>query len=133
MINFNKTDYNLDEIEYFGKFSSMKTKKDYQILGLLQDDNPPIGIYYNMDQNQTNQIEEELNGFFKASGLELGFEHNEDNKFKICIREDIRKNVELATNLLKTIIMNLEGTLELDSGFRIPGLNKFVSTEKVSE
>jgi hypothetical protein len=129
MIDFNENDINMNQIKERGGFSSLKTKLEFRVFGLAQDDNPPIGINYNMDKRPSNQIEDEITNFFRNNGLELAFDHKDDEKIHIGLRRDVRENVDLSVALLKTIILNLDGGLELDNSFKIPGLNKFVTTE----
>lgn len=130
MIEINKEDFNMAEIDNLGKISEIKTKKNFEVCGLRQEGNVPIGIYYNMDKISSNQFEDELTSFFKSNGLELGFDNREEEKILIGIRRDIRENIGLAANLIKTIALHIDGQLELESSFRIPGLSKFVSTEE---
>ena len=42
MIEFNENDFNLPEIKKDSKLSNIVTKYEYEIYGLLQEDNPPI-------------------------------------------------------------------------------------------
>src|SRR4051812_46684521 len=120
MIDFNQNDFNMLEIEKKGAFSAIKAKKEFRIFGLAQEDNPPIGINYNMDKFPSNQVQDELEVFFKANGMELAFAHkDEDEKIHIGLRRDIRDNIDLSIALLKTIILNIDTGFELDSNFKI--------------
>jgi hypothetical protein len=129
MIEFAEGDYNMSKIQAECKFGDIKTKKNFRIFGLSQEDNPPIGIRYNMDKSKVSEVEEELRGWFKESGLILDFEHQNDELFSIGLRKDIRENIKLASSLLKTIIFYFDGQLELEEGFKIPELAKFKSTQ----
>ena len=127
MITFNKEDYNLPEIEKQCKFEG-KMKHSYEIFGACQEENPPIGIRYNVDKHRQHDVEEDLKCFFRHNGIDVEMEHHNKENFLICLRKDIRENVLLASSLLQTIIYTLEGKLELDTDYKVTGLGKFQAT-----
>ena len=132
MITFDTQYDNVEAIGQAAKMANVKTKRNYNIVGLAQEESPPVGFHYNMDKFKSSEIEEELREFFKNSGLAIEFDHNpEIEGIMIGLRRDIRDNIKLSVALIKTIIYTLEGQLELDNQFKIDGINKFKMPENV--
>src|SRR5438045_3746443 len=104
MITFVKEDDNIPAIETaaaFGDYAS-KTKRNYIIAGGLQEDNPAIGVRYNMDlqQNRVTEVEDDLRDFFKAQGLDIAFEHHAEPTFFVCLFKDVRDDVQLCAAIV---------------------------------
>jgi hypothetical protein len=132
MVSFNTVDFNVDKIETLAKINKLKTDYEYRIYGLRDDDeNPPVFIEFNPDVFEgeiTSFHTNALVSFFKSNGIELRFhidEKEEKKKFWIGLRHDLRKEeVNIAANIVQTIVYFLEGKLDLNLQFKIPSVPK---------
>lgn len=121
MITFNREDDNIADIEKLINIPT--TKYNYRVFGMVQDDSPPIGIRYNMDEMKCSLIENPLRKTIKKYNLsypntdsdgdkernpQLDFEHHDDKTLAIALRRDIRENKELCAEIIKEFISNFE-------------------------
>ncbi len=131
MVTFNTNDFNIDKVETLAKINKFKTAYDYRIYGMREDDdNPIVLIEYNPELfigEIGNFHKNALITFFRGNGIELRFhdEPKENNqKFWIGLRYDLRKDITISANIIQTIVYFLEGKLDLDAAFKIPSIPK---------
>lgn len=128
MIEYNRNDYNVDEIEDLAKISKLKTRADYRVYGLLEDKNPPVLIEFNFNLFNNiigNYHRANLCRFFKYNGIRVRFTDDANtnkNLIWIGLRKDLRDDVQIATACVQTIVFYLEGKLNLEDSYKIPGI-----------
>jgi hypothetical protein len=137
MIKFSNDQY-LDRIKSESKLATLKTKKEYLIYGLIRngddpkacangkdDRNPAIWIQYD-GKNFSSELILNLADFFYYGGIlcETIPLYKNTKGCKIGLRIDLRKEAILAATALQTIIYSLEGKMDLDYDFVIPGIKK---------
>lgn len=131
MVTFNTNDFNIDKVETLARINKFKTAYDYRVYGLREDDdNPIVLIEYNPELfigEIGNFHKNALINFFRGNGVELRFrdEEKEDSqKFWIGLRYDLRKDITISANIVQTVVYFLEGKLDLNIQYKIPGIPK---------
>lgn len=106
MITWTEDDYNLNKIcKDINKYISEYKMSRYHIYGLQNTNRPHVRIH------AANKQLEEL---FKRSGytLEVGKPVDaDDNVIAIGIRFDVRQNIKITRQLIKTIVLAFENKL----------------------
>jgi len=125
MTTFKECDYNLTKIRELSGLGDLKTKREYGVYGLKQQNNPLMIL--NLKPNVFRHPRNQLKRFFRDHGLYLrvGREIPRDVHAAIGLRRDLRGDVPLASACLQTIIYYLEGKMGLPDGLVLSGIQKF--------
>ena len=128
MVKFCNKDYNLPRIRTNSKLFNLLTKYSYYIFGLDNKRGEDIFISYKEELLNDEEVDNNIICLFLNKNHLKTKEEFEfyDNKFdiKIGLRYNLRKDVVFCSCLLQTIIYYLEGRLELDLNYKIPGIPK---------
>ena len=129
-------DFNCHKIAKESKLFNLATRLNYRVYGLRKEGNPLIEMEsINFDTNTIPNRIQRVRRFLSANKIDINFEErdgdadNYDDKIYIGLRRDLRQHVILSSSILQTIIYTLEGRIELDKKYTIPGIPRFDNEE----
>ncbi len=134
-VDFNSWDFNLNKIETDSRLGDFKPNRlDFKIYGLSNDkDTPPVLISYDftkitLDKNKRAMLYRLL----KKNGVWLAWDntnesltqYQRDDKVHIGLQYDLRKDIDLCTAILHTIVYYLEEKIDLKGN--LPGIPRII-------
>ena len=135
MITFGKKDWNVESLLRKSGVLNLSTKYNYYFYGLKQEENPPVLFTYRNPFRRTDSAEVVPDAYYEMLSY-FGFvnvfltknhftfsyttEHNPDIDFltmKIGLRRDLRGMPEICIPLIKTIVLGMEGKINMDKKY----------------
>lgn len=130
MITFNTADFNLKRIQKESELADAITKHQYRIYGLKNSGNPLV----HMEIPEKFYIKAlEIQKFLAANNIISEISEESTNEIAIGIRKDLREHVALSTALVQTITYGFEGRVKLSKKYKIPGIPKFATIDKIKK
>lgn len=130
-VDYNKKDFNLNEIFSKIDLNDFKLKYNYRFHGLKQADRPPILIELDprLVKVEENKIKT-LVKFLNERGVRTVFNNlNREEKAQIYVglRQDVRKDFELSRKIINAVVHILERNVKVPSKIRGAKKVKFKS------
>ena len=117
MISFNKKDLNVRKIAQVSKLDGLITSNFYRVFGITGTERPLIEIDCEYSPSSDAKMKQ-LRIFFDAVKIKSSFNitycYQKFEFIKIGFKSQLRKDVDLSSKLLQTIIYFMEGRLDLN-------------------